>query len=80
MTNEREHGAADAEPTTTASRRWLSTPVILKSVKRHVSRDPGLVVPFMVVGLFVAFTDWVRMLDPIPASTSDGLSQTFSIQ
>ncbi|UVE52119.1 hypothetical protein KU306_16025 (plasmid) [Haloferax larsenii] len=80
MTSKREHGAADTEPTASESRRWLSTPVILDAVKRHVSRDPGLVVPFMVVGLFVAFADWVRMRDPIPLSASDGLSQTFSIQ
>lgn len=53
---------------------------VLKTAGSRIRHDPVLTVPFAVVGLFVAFADRFRELDPIPVATPDSFGQIFSIQ
>ncbi|WP_136718601.1 hypothetical protein [Halorientalis salina] len=58
----------------------LSTVGVLRTVLRRIRRDPVLAVPFLAVGGLIALVDWLRTHDPIPATASEALSQSVSLQ
>ncbi|MHC3381485.1 hypothetical protein [Haloarcula sp. H-GB5] len=57
----------------------LSTLGVFKSALGCIRRDPVLAVPFVVVGMLVAFVDWLRQHDSIPAVATDALGQSVSV-
>lgn len=47
---------------------------ILSEAIGRVRRDPALAVPFALAGVVLTVVDWLRLWDPIPARTVEGLS------
>lgn len=41
-------------------------PSVLRTATDRIRRDPVLVVPFVIAGIVLALTDWVRRRDPLP--------------
>lgn len=64
-------------PVSTTQRSTLG---VLTSALRRIRRDPVLAVPFAVVGVLVALSDWLRQHDSIPTAPTDALSQSLSVK
>lgn len=79
MTAEPSDGST-ADSSASATPHDAPTVALLKTVMTRIRRDPVLAAPFAVAGLLVAFADWLRRWDPIPAATPDSFERTVSVQ
>ena len=53
--------------------RPTTTGIVSETVAR-IRRDPTLAVPFAIASVVLTVVDWLRLQDPIPARTVEGLS------
>lgn len=58
----------------------LSVWTLLQRVGSYIRHQPRSVIPFVVAGVVVAITDWIRTTDPLPMLVPDSFSETVSVQ